>query len=299
MTSILAVSKLWAWCLGLVLLWSFPAVAQRITSPSVSGNLSREMVLTRLAQSQVIYLGETHDRPQDHATQLEILQSLHRQHPKIAVALEMFQRPYQKVLERFLAGEITEAQLRSQSQYDQHWGFPWEYYAPVLRYARQNQLPLIALNTPTEVTRKVAQQGLESLTPVEQKWIPPLTEIQTDNPAYRQRLLEIYQQSHQHAGAADNFERFFQAQVVWDETMAAAIAEFLNQNPDYQVVVLAGQGHVIYGDGIPSRVTRRLDQRSELIQQSILLLNPEQLDPDASRPAADYVWETIPHPQQQ
>ncbi len=290
MTSILAVSKLWAWCLGLVLLWSLPAVAQRITSPSISGNLNRETVLTRLAQSQVIYLGETHDRPQDHVAQLEILRSLYNQNSKIAVALEMFQRPYQKALDQFIAGEITEAQLRSQSQYDQRWGFDWDYYAPVLRFAREKQIPLIALNTPTEVTRKVAQKGLSSLTSAEQKWIPPLKEIQTNNPAYRQRLLEIYQQSHQHAGAADNFERFFQAQVLWDETMAAAIAKFLNQNPDYQVVVLAGQGHVIYGDGIPSRVTRRRDQRPEPLQQKILLLNPQQL-PEASRPAADYFWE--------
>src|SRR4028118_1600443 len=59
-------------------------------------------------------------------------------------------------------------------------------------------------------------------------------------------------------GNSTSFERFFTAQVLWDETMADKIAQFLKANPNYQVVVLAGTGHIIYGYGIPSRVARRL-----------------------------------------
>lgn len=292
MKMILLLSRLWAWSLSFVLLWTFPALGQRITSPLAAEPLNRETVLSRLAKAEVVYLGETHDNRQDHEAQLDIIQSLYRRQPQIVIALEMFQRPYQPLLDRYLAGELTEAELRSQSQYDQRWGFPWNYYAPILRFAKENRLPLIALNTPTEVTRQVARNGLESLDPVERKWIPPLSEINTQQPSYRQRLLNIYQDAHQHSGSADNFDQFFQAQVLWDETMAAGIAKLLQTHPKHLVVVLAGQGHVIYGEGIPSRVARRMAKAPASFQQLILLLNPSEIDPSPSCQPADYFWET-------
>ncbi len=286
--------KLWAWSLGIILLWSFPVTAQQITSPLHQGNYDRQTVLAELAQAKVIYLGESHDSPTDHQAQLEILRSLHSKNPKVAIALEMFQRPYQEVLDRYLAGELTEAQLQKQSQYSQRWGFPWEYYAPILRFAKANNLPLLALNTPAEVTRKVSRTGLESLTPAEKQLVPPLAAIDLDNAAYRQRVFQSYQAFHKHTGSAD-FERFFQAQVLWDETMAETIANFLGTDPDYQVVVLAGQGHIICGYGIPSRVAQRMvttpnKQQGKLTQYSVLLNPAEDLDTCANQPAADYFW---------
>jgi len=108
---------------------------------------------------------------------------------------------------------------------------------PILRLLGK-QLPVIALNTPTEVTHKVAREGLESLTPEQRQFILPFS----DNAEYRQLMVEAFQQ-HQaaaHGSSADE-SRFFLAQVLWDETMAEGIAKFLKGNPDYQVVVLAGQ----------------------------------------------------------
>jgi uncharacterized iron-regulated protein len=288
------IEKFWAWSLGIILLWSFPATAQQITSPLHQGNYDRQTVLAELAQAKVVYLGETHDSPNDHQAQLEILRSLHSKNPKIAIALEMFQRPYQKVLDRYLAGELTEARLQEQSQYDQRWGFPWEYYAPVLRFAKENSLPLLALNTPTEVTRKVSRAGLESLTSAEKQLVPPLSAIDVSNSSYRQRLLQAYQ-GHKNIGSAADFERFFQAQVLWDETMAETIANFLRTNPGYQVVVLAGQGHIACGYGIPNRVARRVSttlgqQQGKFTQYSVLLNPAEDLSVCANQPAADYFW---------
>lgn len=172
------------------------------------------------------------------------------------------------------------------------WGFPWEYYAPLLRFAKTHQLPVLALNTPTEVSRKVARSGLESLTADEQQYIPSFSEIRTDNAEYRQRLQDSYEQHHQAGhGNSRSFERFFTVQVLWDETMAETIAEFIKANPDYQVVVLAGQGHIVYGYGIPSRVARRLNP--ELVQRSVLLGVSPESQGEGEGAIADYFW---PHP---
>jgi uncharacterized iron-regulated protein len=297
-----------AWSLGILLLWTVPvqvqsrAIAAEVTQPSATEVLNlqtqrRESALTvlrKLARANVVYLGETHDSVADHQTQLEIIRSLHQQNPRLAIALEMFQRPYQSLLDRYVAGEMTEAELREQSQFDRRWGFPWEYYAPILQYAKTHQLPLLALNAPSEVSRKVARQGLESLTDEERKYVPPRADIRTDNPAYRQFMQIIYDEIHSEMGNSQSFERFFLAQVLWDETMAERISQFLQVNPRTQVVVLAGQGHIVYGYGIPSRVQRRLTTGNSALrpfQQKLILLNPsEEMQERKDSTIADYFW---------
>lgn len=287
-----AIAKLWACSLGILLLCASAAEAQRITSPLQQQTHTPQEVLRELAKANVIYLGETHDSAEDHKAQLDIIRELHRQNRKLAIAMEMFQRPYQGAIDRYLAGELTEEQLVALSEYERRWGFPWEYYAPILRFARENQLPVVALNAPSEVTRKVARQGLESLTEEERRYIPPFDEIRTDNAEYRQKLLEIF---NQHAsaghGSSDGFDRFFLAQVLWDETMAEAIAQFALLNPDYQIIVIAGSGHIQYGHGIPSRVQRRID-RVDFIQRSLLLNPDKEALSRQDKQIADYFWES-------
>jgi uncharacterized iron-regulated protein len=287
------ITKLYAWSLGIFFLCTTPTYAQIPTSPlQEQQQLTQQQILQELGQADVVYLGETHNRAEDHQAQLEILQALHQQNQKIAVAMEMFQRPYQDILDQYLAGKITEAQLVEQSEYDDRWGFPWEYYAPILRFAKTHQLPVLALNTPTEVTRKVARSGLESLTIAERRHIPPFSEIRTDNAEYRKMAEGSYQLHHQAGqGNSNSFERFFTALVLWDETMAEKIAQFIKANPDYQVVVLAGQTHIVYGHGIPSRVARRLN--NQLIQRSVLFDSPQDAQVVGENAIADYFWQPI------
>ena len=106
----------------------------------------------------------------------------------------MFQRPFQPLLNRYLNGEIDEDCLKEQTEYETRWGFDWEFYAPILRFAKAHQIPLIALNTPAEITLKVAESGIDSLEFPDFRYIPPLKEIDLDNQVYRQRLEQIYQQ---------------------------------------------------------------------------------------------------------
>ncbi|NJK38777.1 MAG: ChaN family lipoprotein [Oscillatoriales cyanobacterium RM2_1_1] len=279
---------------GMAILGDIPILAE-FSTPSISS--TQADILTALKKADVIYLGETHDEVADHQGQLQIIQALYANNSRIAIAFEMFQRPYQPVLDQYLQGIITEAQLIQASEYENRWGFPWEYYRDIVRFAQRHQLPMLAANTPTEVTRKVAKSGLASLTPEDQTYIPPLAEIKTDNAAYWQMLLEIFQvhaQAHgqkqdSQARANDQFNNFFAAQVLWDETMAEVIADFLQSNPDYQVVVIVGEGHVVYGHGIPSRVARRLGSAG-LVQYSVLFQSPQE-EMQQNPQMADFIWQ--------
>jgi uncharacterized iron-regulated protein len=244
-------------------------------------------LLQKIQTANIIYLGETHDSPADHQAQLAIVQALHRKNPSMAIALEMFQRPYQV----YLSGALSEEDLLTQTEYRKRWGFDWNFYAPIVRFARAKDMPLVAINAPTEITRKVARFGLDALEGEDFKWIPPRTEIDTSSASYRKRLLETYESFHQGKGNSDGFERFFQAQVLWDETMAEAIAQFWLKNPNRKIVVLVGQGHLLFGDGIPSRVARRIKAASlqEWKQYSVLLNPPEEIKNLPTRPA-DFFW---------
>jgi len=251
---------------------------------------TRSRALKELAKANVVYLGETHDRLQDRKAQLKIIRELQKRNYQIAIAMEMFQIPYQGAIDDYLAGKLSERELIERTEYNQRWGYPWESYAPILRFAKEKQLSVLALNTPSEITRQVAREGLDSLTPQQRKIIPPTSEIRTDNAAYRQMLAKTFEQ-HQHFshGNSSGFDRFFLAQVLWDETMAAEVAKFVKANPKHQVVVIAGQGHIIYGYGIPSRVARRMHQ--QFSQISVLLSHPEDTGSDSDRPIADYIWQ--------
>lgn len=263
------------------------SAAPATTQSEIGFTIPQQQIVTQLQTANVVYLGETHDREWDHQQQLAIIQALFKHNSKLAIGMEMFQRPTQPILDRYLAGNITAAELRQQSEFDKRWGFKWEYYAPILEFAKANRLPLIALNTPTEITRKASKQGLESLTKAELQYIPPIAEIDRTNSEYREMISASYQQ---HAGivsiASRSFDRFYTAQLLWDETMAERVAIFYKQNPDRQTIVLAGSSHIIYGYGIPDRVQRRLAS-SKFSQKTVLLSH--DVDPQQPQPA-DFIW---------
>ncbi|MEL7240751.1 MAG: ChaN family lipoprotein [Cyanobacteria bacterium J06573_2] len=293
-------SKLCILSLGIILIYTLPSCATEAAKISCSEKFSNSQcvdnlnqILPELKKAKVVYLGETHDSSQDHQNQLRILKELHKNNPKLAIGMEMFQRPYQEAINQYIAGKITETELVEKTEYKNRWGFNWELYAPILRFAKEKQIPVLALNTPSEISRKVAKEGLEKLTDEEKKFIPPVTEIRLDNIAYRQMILKAFEQ-HQSAGHgnSNSANRFFLAQVLWDETMADGIASYIKANPDYQMVVLAGQGHVVFGYGIPSRVERRIQDNNKdknFTHKSVLLSVPDITPIEKDKPVADFI----------
>ena len=258
-----------------------PAVDSAIDSAADSAANNSE-VLSAIASTQVVYLGETHNSEGDHAAQLSIIETLSAQN-EIAIGLEMFQRPFQPALDSYLAGDITEAELIEQSEYETRCGYDWEFYAPIVRYAKENQIPLLALNTPAEVTRQVAIEGLKSLSGDALSYIPPVEEVDTTDEAYRESVSEVFS-AHGGAGHSLSFENFFAAQVLWDETMAERVVMQLEAEPERQVIVLAGEGHIAYDYGIPNRVERRIPD----IEQASVRLTPAEQPTEAD--FSDYVW---------
>jgi aminopeptidase N len=202
---------------------------------------------------KIVYVGEYHDQFAHHLVQLQVLKGLYRKDKKLAMGMEMFQRPFQKVLDQYIGGAIDERQFLKKSEYFKRWGYDYNLYKPLLDFARAEKIPVIALNVRNEIPDKVSKGGMDSLTAEEKKEIPPQLDFSDDE--YRDRLRDIF---NRHKGSAErNFDFFYQAQVLWDETMASSIDEFLKKEPDYRMVIVTGVGHLAYGSGIPKRSFRR------------------------------------------
>lgn len=210
-------------------------------------------VMERVAGKKIIYVGESHDQFSHHVMELEVVKDLHRRGKKIAIGMEMFQRPFQEALDDYIEGKIDERQLLKNTQYFMRWGSDYNLYRSILTFARSERIPLVALNMSQEIVDKVFRGGLDSLSEEEKKWLPSRMDFSDE--AYKERLKKVFRE-HENFGAG-NFDFFYQAQILWDETMSASVDEFLKTSPTDQMVVLAGNGHLAYGSGIPQRTARR------------------------------------------
>lgn len=213
-----------------------------------------QTILPQLAEKRVVYVGEAHDRYEHHLNQLAVIQGIHQHYPDLAIGMEYFQWPFQEVLDRYVAGELEEGEMLRKTEYFQRWRFDYRLYRPILQYAREHRIPLVALNVPAELTKKVARVGLSGLSDRERAQLPE--NIDRSDKAYRERLREVFKE-HGFMKEAD-FEHFVEAQLLWDEGMARQAAAHLREHPGRRLVVLAGNGHLAYRAGIPDRVQRRL-----------------------------------------
>ncbi|ESQ13165.1 MAG: hypothetical protein N838_16195 [Thiohalocapsa sp. PB-PSB1] len=222
-----------------------------VESASVS---ELEDLLDRLADKRVVFVGESHDRFEDHLNQLAVIQGLHARGRDLAIGMEFFQQPFQPQLDAFVAGELDEAALLRKTEYFERWRYDYRLYRPLLRFAREHGIPIVALNIEREITDKVGDQGIASLDQAEASRIP--AEIDRTNQRYRDHVKAVFD-LHPVGGDAV-FEHFLEVQLLWDEGMAERAADYLQQHPEKSLVVLAGSGHIEYGWGIPSRFQRRL-----------------------------------------
>ncbi|MEM6962874.1 MAG: ChaN family lipoprotein [Myxococcota bacterium] len=242
-------------------------------------------MIANLESMNVVYLGERHDRPEDHRVQTRIYKALSRRLAHPSLGFEMFQRPFQPALDRWSAGEIDEAEMLVQTEYAKRWGYDFSLYRPLLLEAKRRNAPLIALNAAAELTRTVARGGIEALSPEQRASLP---ELDLGQLRHRDLVLAALRE---HEGVTEEMlENFYAAQVIWDETMALGVAQALSREDIGSVVVIAGMMHVWEGLGIPERAARR----GATPYATVLVMdanNPEiRLDGSMGTWPADYLW---------
>lgn len=209
--------------------------------------ISFGQMISELRGARLIFAGETHDKLKVHKAQLSIIKALYRDDMPLAIGLEMFTTESQKELDRWVAGQLDQDDF--EDLFQREWNMPWHLYRDIFLYAREHRVPLIALNIPRKISRKVGRSGFESLTPEERKSLPEGVTCTID-PAYRAFISKAYSMHH---GSGRSFDYFCEAQMLWNKGMAWGIKHFFVSNPDYTMVVLAGSGHAMK-QGIPEEI---------------------------------------------
>ena len=257
-----------------------------VSAVDLKGASSIDALAAKLSGTRVVFIGETHDRYDHHQNQFALIQALQRAQPGFAVGMEYFQRSAQASLDKYVAGGLEERAFLRESGYYDSWSFDYRMYAPILRFAREQRIPLIALNVPTGLTSLIAKTGIADLRTPWRQEVPK--ELGPTPDAYRARLRESFEQ-HQDK-RPDAFEHFVEAQLVWDEGMAETAATYLNGKTGSRMVVLAGSGHMVFGDGIPDRLKRRTGASYAVVLSNgddvearmgdyLLLSSPQELPP--------------------
>jgi uncharacterized iron-regulated protein len=221
-----------------------------------------------------------------------MIRALRESGRRVLVGLEMYPAPEQRWLDQWREGLLTEDGFVRLSRWYEHWGYHWLLYRDIFLYARDQALPMFALNTPREVVQAVRKKGVASLTPEEAKYVPP--QIKMDDPEHLAFFRASFEDGDMaHGGGSDEmFKSFAAAQATWDATMgynAVHALESVN-DPKAIMVVLVGSGHVAYGVGIALQMRQWYDGRvATLVPVPVSLADGREI-PRVRASYADFVW---------
>ncbi len=135
--------------------------------------VSYKKMLKTVAENDILLFGELHNNPIAHWLQYELTSDLHQKRSLILGA-EMMEADNQEVLDKYLKGEITQKALDTLARL---WPNYKTDYAPLVDFAKENDLKFIASNIPRRNARIVFKkgfEGLDSLPDMEKQWIAPL-----------------------------------------------------------------------------------------------------------------------------
>jgi uncharacterized iron-regulated protein len=231
-----------------------------------------QAIIDSLEDADVLFVGETHDDAVAHLLEAELLRRADETYGPastrrraVALSLEMFERDVQTVLDEYLAGLITERHFLLSSR-------PWSNYEtdyrPLIEYAREHRLPVVAANAPARYVSRVSSQGADSLRALPQvavkSWLPPLP-FPAASEGYAAKFNRFMggaapappagasatAQANPHGGL-----HLLEAQTLRDASMAYAISEYLKHGRDPLVVQVNGTFHSEERMGVPEQLAR-------------------------------------------
>ena len=261
--------------------------AIRVWDSRAGEELALTALLDRLAEADVVFVGETHLDDTTHRVEAAVLEGLlARRAGALVLSLEMFERDVQPVLDDYLAGRIDERAFLAAAR---PWGNYASDYRPLIETAKAHGIPVVAANTPTALRRRVSSGGraaLAALTQAERSLLP--AEILPASAAYWERV-DRATRGHMNFASLPEEKRLFTGQNLWDNSMGAAVAETLAAHPGATVVHVVGGFHVMYRDGTAAQLRRRAPDARVAVVELLPALGLHAVRPERDAESADYV----------
>lgn len=222
-----------------------------------------------IRRTTVSFLGEQHNDPVAHHLEAGIVKLVHDS--TLALSLEMFETDVQFVLDEYLAGFITEAHLISSAR---AWSNYKTDYKPLIEFARENKMPVIAANAPRRYVNRVSRLGMASLFDLPEsarRYLPPLPYAKASE-AYAAKFHKVMEEARRRQPPSStppqpqqDPAKGLEAQSLWDASMAHSIVTYLSRNPGKRVVHVNGSFHSEERMGILEHLVRYRPETSMLV----------------------------------
>ena len=198
--------------------------------------------IERIAQDckdvDILFFGEDHNDSAGHYLEAEIFKSLHRLYgDELALSLEMFETDCQLILDEYLNGYISEDRFMKEARIWTN----YKDYRPVVEYAKQFKLDVIAANPPRRYVNMVSRKGMKSLDSLpksSKKYLPPLP-YDTLGGRYREKFMGFMSGG----SPGTNNPRIFYSQNLWDAGMAYSIYSYWKKNKNKKIFHMVGRFH--------------------------------------------------------
>ena len=223
-----------------------------------------EEMLDSLYNNDVILFGELHNNPISHWLQYEVTTDLNDS-LQLVLGAEMIESDNQDELNYYLTDSINYDVFDSLARL---WTNYKTDYAPLVDFAKDNNIPFVATNIPRRYANLVYKKGfsaLDSLSDEEKKWIAPL-------PMPFDSLLPSYQNILKMMGEHGTPE-LVMAQATKDATMAYFILK--NIIPSSVFLHYNGAYHSNHYEGILWYLKR---ERSDLKYTTISTVSQENVN---------------------
>jgi aminopeptidase N len=241
-----------------------PLALDAITDTKTGDLITPAELASRLASTRLLLIGEEHTSVECHRVQLRVLEALVKAGRHVLIGLEMYPYTEQRGLDQWRDGLLTEDGFVRLSRWYDNWGYNWLYYRDIFLFARDQRVPMFAVNAPREVVSAVGRKGLTGLTPEEAAQIPKEIDAENaDHMTFFRTTFEGEQGAvHGPGGMGDDMlKNMLAAQATWDAAMGYNGVQALKQanDPKAIMVILVGSGHVAYGVGIERQARKWAD----------------------------------------
>ena len=289
-----------------------------------SGDLvSLDSVVAAMASREVVLIGESHNDLTGHHVESELLSRAFAAYGSensvagvarpVTLSLEMFERDVQYVLDEYLQDLITEDQFQNSSR---RWPEYETDYRPLIEFAKDQGLAVVAANTPRRYANRVTRLGRDALLDLSPQALETLPPLPYGEPSaaygeqFRLAMVEAVEETMErcppppamegamnadstrpampmmrHATASNPLH----AQALWDAGMAFSISEHLMRKPDALVLHMVGSFHVERGTGTPEHLERYRTGTRTMIVVIRPVENIEQFDPERDGEREDFV----------
>ncbi len=226
-------------------------------------------------KSDVLVIGEEHDDKIGHQFKLELIKFLSSKN-ELILSMEMFETDQQIVLNEYLNGFIDEKTFQNDLKL---WA-NYEDYKPIIEFAKEKKIPVIAANAPRRYVRILSRKGfseLEKLTEESKIYLPSLYMIENfRDKNYEKKILESI--SAHGKMSEQSLAQMLLAQNLWDASMSEQIYK---KKQNKKIIHINGRFHSDNRMGVVYRL--------EKMGLKVLTISLIQNEKDAKSDLADLV----------